>query len=222
MKKRIFTLAIVTFMSVFSAMNLTAQDNKMSMEKKQMKSEMPDLSSWPEASRMAAKEMMEKYGNPDVMNPEVLAWFNKGQWKKIHVTKMESKHSFPVEHTDMLEQCISYMVPVEKMSQLGQFDGSITFDRTQGLMSARCDVEANNILALNLANDIVTGKKSVEEARKAYGEIVKEKMNGGNPAYMQKLSFSPESKMVGDPDINTTGLTKADVMKGMQKTGKNN
>ena len=139
--------------------------------------------------------------------------------EKICINKKETKHSFPIEHTDMLQQCISYQVPVEKMSDLGKFDGSITFDRTQGLMSARCDKEGNNFLALNLANDIVTGKMTVDQARKAYGDIVKEKMNGGNPKYMQKLTFTPASGNVGDPDINTTGLTKEDVMKGMQKKG---
>jgi hypothetical protein len=132
------------------------------------------------------------------------------------VNKAETKHSFPIEHTDMLEQCISYKVPANKMSDLGRFDGSLTFDRTQGLMCARCDKEGNNLLALNLANDIVTGKKTVEEARKAYGDIVKEKMNGGNPEYMQKLTFAAQGN-AADPDTNTTGLTKEDVMKGMQK-----
>ncbi len=177
---------------------------------------MPDLKSWPEASRMAAEDMMSKYGKPDAVGAEVLGWMNKGSWIMIHVNKKETKHSFPIEHTDMLEECISYKVPVDKMDELGMFDGSITFDRTQGLMCARCDMEGNNLLALNLANDIVTGKKSVEEARKVYGDIVKEKMNGGNPEYMQKLTFAPHSNAV-DPDKNTTGLNKEDVMKGMKK-----
>ena len=205
-------MAALTF--TFIQTKSTAQDGKMSSESKS--SNMPDLTSWPEASRMAAQEMTDKYGKPDVINENVLAWMNKGNWKMIHVSKMETKHSFPIEHTDMLEQSISYKVPVEKMSDLGKFDGSVTFDRTQGMMSARCDKEGNNLLALNLANDIVTGKKTVDQARKAYGDIVKEKMNGGNPEYMQKLTFSPQGS-VGDPDKNTTGLTKEDVMKGGTK-----
>ena len=66
----------------------------------------------------------------------------------------------------------------------------------------------------------ITKKSSVAEARKRYGEIVKEKMNGGSPEYMQKLTFSPQ-KVTIDPDVNTTGLTKEDVMKGMKRTPKN-
>lgn len=178
---------------------------------------MPDLQVWPEASRMAAQEIMGKYGQPDISSDNLLVWMNKGQWKTIMVYKAETKHSFPIEHTDMLLQTMMYKVPVDKMDDLGKFDGSVTFDRTQGTMSARCDKEGNNLLALNLANDIITGKKSVEEARKAYGDFVKEKMNGGNPEYMLKLTFAAQSASAADPDMNTTGLTKEDVMKGGKK-----
>ena len=192
-------------------------DNKMSMDRKMR---MPDLGSWPEASQMAVKEITGKYGRPDGITEDELIWRNKGNWKKICISKMETKHSFPIEHTDMMQQTISYDVPEDKMDDLGKFDGSVTFDRTQGTMSARCDKEGNNMLALNLANDIITGKKTVEQARTAYGDIVKQKMNGGNPEYMQKLTFSPQPN-AADPDKNTTGLTKEDVMKGMKKANAN-
>lgn len=169
-----------------------------------------DLSMWPESSRTAAEEITAKYGRPDDVTSDELIWKNKGPWEKICVTKTESQHSFPIEHTDMLATTINYKVPTRKMDDLGRFDGSITFDRTQGTMTARCDTEANNILALNLANDIITGQKSVQRARTEYGNIIREKMNGGNPDAMDKLDFSTNSNTI-DPDINTTGLTKADV-----------
>jgi hypothetical protein len=196
-----------------------AMDKNMSMDKKaQMHQTMltANVSQWPKASRMAVEEITKKYGKPDGGTAEELIWMNKGVWEKICINKMETKHSFPVEHTDMMQTTINYKVPENKMDELGKFDGSVTFDRTQGTMSARCDLEANNFLALNLANDIVTGKKTVEEARMAYGDIVKEKMNGGSPAYMQKLTFATQGNSA-DPDINTTGLTKEDVMKGTKK-----
>ena len=133
---------------------------------------------------------------------------------------MESKHSFPIEHTDMMQTTINYNVPEDKMDDLGKFDGSVTFDRTQGTISARCDQEANNFLALNLANDIIIGKKTVEQARKAYGDIVKDKMKGRNPVYMSKLTFSPKSN-TADPDKNTTGLTKEKVSKAIAQNKMN-
>ncbi len=192
--------------------NIMATHSEMKTDNRAMST--PNVTNWPEASRMAVDEITSKYGKPDGVTADELFWLNKGVWKKICITKMESKHSFPIEHTDMMQTTISYDVPEDKMDDLGKFDGSVTFDRTQGTMSARCDKEANNFLALNLANDIIIGKKTVEQARKAYGDIVKAKMKGGNPAYMAKLSFDIKSN-TADPDKNTTGLTKEDVMKAM-------
>ena len=208
------TVAIFLLILLSGLGNLSAQD-KMTKSKNAMM--MPDVKNWPEASRMAVKEITDKYGKPDGVTNNELIWLKKGVWKKICVDKKESKHSFPIEHTDMMQTTIHYKVPGDIMDELGKFDGSVTFDRTQGTMSARCDLEGNNFLALNLANDIIMGKKSVEEARKAYGDIVKEKMNGGNPMYMQKLTFAVQEN-TADADINTTGLTKEEVMKNMKKT----
>ncbi|MBC7381782.1 MAG: hypothetical protein H7296_02170 [Bacteroidia bacterium] len=179
---------------------------------------MEQMDGWPEASRMAVEEITAKYGKADIIAPDEMIWMNKGIWKKICINKKDIKHSFPIEHTDMMQTTIMYKVPEDKMDELGAFDGSVTFDRTQGFMSARCDKEANNFLALNLAHDIITGKKTVEMARMAYGDIIKEKMNGGNPEYMQKLTFATADN-AADPDKNTTGLTKEDVMKAVKKNG---
>lgn len=208
------TILIILMVAILPFNLLIAQDTTKHAKHVMM----PDIKSWPEASRMAAEDMMSKYGQPEAYGEEILGWMNEGIWKTIHVSKEETKHSFPIEHTDMLEQCISYKVPEDKMDDLGKFDGSITFDRTQGLMCARCDMEVNNFLALNLANDIVTGKMTVEEARKRYADIIKEKMNGGDPKYMKELAFSPQNN-AADPDKNTTGLTKEEVMKAVKKSG---
>lgn len=211
------TVIIASVILITGFGNLTAQDNKMQNNKKEMM--MPDISSWPEASKMSVKEITDKYGKPDGVTADELIWLNKGVWKKICINKAETKHSFPIEHTDMMQTTIMYKVPEDKMDELGEFDGSVTFDRTQGTMSARCDKEGNNFLALNLSNDIITNKKTVEQARQAYGDIVKEKMNGGDPEYMQKLTFPTQNNTM-DADINTTGLTKEDVVKGIEKNKK--
>lgn len=175
-----------------------------------------DVSNWSTASQMAVDEITKKYGEPNGVTADELIWIKAGVWQKICITKMESKHSFPIEHTDMMQTTIMYKVPEDKMDDLGMFDGSVTFDRTQGTMSARCDKEGNNFLALNLANDIITNKKTVAQARTAYGDIVKQKMNGGNPDYMTKLIFASQSNSA-DADKNTTGLTKAEVTAAAEK-----
>jgi hypothetical protein len=213
----ILFLVLISTVTIASLVNSGYEKSKTSgFETINMKDDMPDISSWPEASQMAAKEMMDKYGKPDGTTEDMLIWKNKGMWKMIKVDKAETKHNFPIGHTDMLMQCLSFKVPMDKYDELASFDGSVAVDRTQGLLSARCDKEANNLLALNLAHDVITGKKSVEQARSEYGKIVLEKANGGDPEYMKKLMFSP-SPNSEDPDKNTTGKDKKDLEKMMMK-----
>jgi len=226
---KFFSFVLATLISLTSCTSGSTNDNQeagnasdTTMNHTKMKTDSSntvDVTNWPQASKMAADEITGKYGSPDGVTANELIWLNKGTWVKICVTKSESKHSFPIEHTDMMTTTINYKVPEDKMDELGKFDGSVTFDRTQGTMSARCDKEGNNFLALNLANDIITNKKSVEEARKMYGDIIKEKMNGGNPEYMNKLTFSIQTN-TPDPDKNTTGLTKEQVTAAIEKNKK--
>ncbi len=53
-----------------------------------------------------------------------------------------------MKHTDLLEQFIDYKVPLDKYDDLAKFDGSVGVNRTKGELSARCDAEAHNLLAL--------------------------------------------------------------------------
>jgi len=159
----------------------------------------PDLKSWPEASQKAAKEMMDKYGKPDETTQSMLIWNKNGQWLKTVVYKDEMKHLFPMAHTDVLEQWMNYQVPLELYGEIAKYDGSVTINRTNGTISARCDNEGMNILALNLAADIAGKVKSVEQARTDYGKFAMEFKNGGKPDYTQKLKFNND-KAAPDPD----------------------
>ena len=57
---------------------------------------------------------------------------------------------------------IDYRVPPELAHLILQFDGAILVDRTWGEVAGRCDVEAANVLGLNMVHELVTGKPSME------------------------------------------------------------
>jgi hypothetical protein len=78
-------------------------------------------------------------------------------------------------------------------------------------MSARCDKEAMNYLALNLAHDIFTGKRNVENAREFYAETAVEFMAGKSSEYTEKLTFNVSKEDTGDPDegMAMKGMTEA-------------
>ena len=162
---------------------------------------MPDISSWPEASQMAAKMMMDKYGKPNESTEHMLVWYNNGPWKRTIIYNEETKHIFPVDHVDVMEQVIDYQVPANKFSDLAAYDGSVTVRRTDGELSAKCDKEGANFLALNLANDVITGEKSVAQARDFYANAIKEfALQNKMSPYMGSLKFTVSKGNTGFPD----------------------
>lgn len=159
------------------------------------------IASWPEASRMAAMDMVQKYGQPQEVTASMLMWRDNGPWKWTRVFRDTIEHDFPMPHPDLLEQAIDYGAPVDKYDDLAAFDGSVIVERTKGQMSARCDKEGANFLAINLANDVATGKRTVEEARTYYAAAIKRFMSSKQmDPYMQKIQFQLPAKAAGDPD----------------------
>lgn len=158
------------------------------------------IASWPEVSKKAATAMIQKYGQPQGVTSTMLVWHSNGPWMKTIVMRDAIKHDFPMEHQDCLEQFIHYRVPPDKFDELAQYDGSVVCERTAGWLSARCDKEEANFLAINLAHMIITGKMSVEEAREEYARTINALMKGEKPQLTQRLQFDPETGGTGDPD----------------------
>ena len=156
---------------------------------------------WSEASRMAAQAMMDKYGAPDETTPTMLVWHNTGPFMHTVVHSTAVPHRFPMPHDDVLEQFVLYEVPPEMYDDLAEYDGSVMLERTSGKMSARCDKEPMNILALNLAHQIVSGEMDVEEARETYAEqAMAFKQNQPAPFTERLLFTSQPMGEAADPD----------------------
>ncbi|HXH01388.1 MAG TPA: hypothetical protein VNI56_04280 [Xanthomonadaceae bacterium] len=158
------------------------------------------IASWPKTPKDVAMKMIAKYGQPNEVTPTMLMWHDNGPWKHTMVFKQEVKHDFPGPHIDVLQQVINYKVPLDKYDDLAMYDGSVVVERTNGVISARCDLEEANFLALNLANDVATGKRSVAQARKFYAETIMAFKKGGKPAYTQALQFRVPTTRTADAD----------------------
>lgn len=159
------------------------------------------LSRWPKESRDAAQLVLDQYGEPDEASESTLTWHEPGPWKRIVATKTYYRHDFPAPHTDSVESIIDYHVPPDKVTQIADFDGSVIVERTAGEVSARCHDEQANFLALNLMHDLVSGEKSVEEAREYYAkEFVDHRRKKPTP-YMEQLRFPTGAGETADPDV---------------------
>ncbi len=197
---------ILSFVLMCTVMgNLQSQDMKA------------QINDWPETAKKAAQTMMEKYGEPTEQTPTLLIWKNTGPFTHTMVYKEEIQHDFPMPHKDVLEQVLNYDVPVDKYDDLAEFDGSVIVERTQGTMAARCDKEAANILALNLANDIIKGTKSVQEAREFYGEAMMAMLKGDKKDYLKELQFEVTKTNVTNTDETTMDMSMVEKLKSEMK-----
>lgn len=144
---------------------------------------------WPESSSAAAKDMIVKYGDPHETTSNSLIWRNVAPFKEIIVHKEVYPHRFPLLHQNALEHVVDYKAPVEKLDDVWRYNGSIVINRTTGEMSSFADNEPMNILALNLAHQVLTSRMSADAARVTFGKETMNYMNGNKTAYTQVLSF---------------------------------
>jgi hypothetical protein len=160
------------------------------------------LLSWQGPSRDGAYQIIHKYGLPNEATASRLIWYNNGPWKRTIIHRDVVPHHFPAPHYDYLQQFIDYRTPVDKFDDLVRYDGSVYPDRTGGEVSAKCDKEAMNILALNLFNEIVLGQRSIENARVFYAATAAKynKEHISSP-YTEGLLF-PKQYHTADPDVS--------------------
>jgi hypothetical protein len=161
------------------------------------------IKQWGNVSQKSAHKMIEKYGPPNEAAPSGMICYNNGCWKRTIVTRDEIPHNSPAPHVDVSEQVINYKVPIEKVSDLAAFDGSVIVERTKGEVAARCDLEAVNFLSLNLMHDIVGGSLAVEQAREKYAESISAYLMNRPAPYSERLLFEPPAENTRDVDAGT-------------------
>jgi hypothetical protein len=170
---------------------------------------------WPKMARSAAEEIVRKYGMPNEATPSRLTWFDNGPWKRTAVIRDEIPHNFPQPHTDVVEQAIPYEVPLEKVAEVLEFDGSLVIERTRGEVIARCDMEAANIASLNLMHDIVTGRLTAGEARKEMAEVASAYVLNRSSPYAEGFQFELSPVPIGYADHTVIG--PAMLKQGLEK-----
>ncbi len=163
------------------------------------------IEGWPEAQKNVARQMLAKYGPQNEATPTKLFWYRNSPWKRTILSSDIVAHNRPTPHSDFLTQVIDYRVPPDKFDDIARFDGSILLDRTRGELAARCDSEAANVLGLNMVHEIVTGKRSVENARETSAQNTVTYNLGRAAPYAERLLFEVPEGGTEDLDESTIG-----------------
>lgn len=146
------------------------------------------IAAWPIVSRLTAGFLIEKYGAPNVVSPAELTWVDNAPWKKTMVHKEGLLRSAPRR---IVHQTVGYDVPKGKLAALEAMDMGLKADRGRKELSAAGESEEANFLALNLANDVISGRMDVQDAKDAYGRTLALSAAGKSSPYTEGLAFEP-------------------------------
>lgn len=147
---------------------------------------------WPPAQRAAARALIEKYGRPAQYDSHALAWFNNGIWKRTIIYRRGQTRGKNRDR-EFLQQTVGYIVPADKIAALTKFDQRLEVSQTAGEMTFTSDREATNLLALNLADEIVTGKRTVASARAFFLRTTILAAAGKSSPYRRDLRFGVDN-----------------------------
>jgi len=161
-----------------------------------------NLAAWPEAERRLGAQLMTKYGAPAEVTPRQVTWINSGPWARTTLYKEGPTHNFASPHRNVLEQAVLYKVPVDKLVALAQFNRSLVVDLARGELVSASDSEEINFLTVNVADDVIKGQRTAEEARIYFAQLVRAKMIKEPEKELRTLKFAPakSSKETADLD----------------------
>ena len=142
-----------------------------------------ELAGWPQGSRRAAQRMMLKYGPPDEATPRALTWNDNGPWKRTIVHRDAGR--------DVLEQIAGYHVPNDRYDVIGHLPGNVSAERGRDELSARAPDEPLNFLYLNLADEVISGRRDAESAVALYRQTQALTASGKTSPYTESLLFAP-------------------------------
>jgi hypothetical protein len=175
------------------------------------------IADWPAAPKTVGEKLIDHYGPPNEATPTKLFWYRNGPWARTELSADEVVHNFPTPHTDFLTQYVDYPVDTQRASELVRFDGSVIIDRTAGQIGSRCDHEPFNMLTLNLAVEIMEGRRTVEDARELYGDTAAAFVMGRDAPYAEKLLLDQPAGNTADPDESIVASDMVEQMKEKTK-----
>ncbi|MCR4294158.1 MAG: hypothetical protein NUW21_01385 [Elusimicrobia bacterium] len=141
------------------------------------------LNTWYDSPRREAERLIELYGPPDDVAPALATWREREPFKRIAVHG-DSPDTY-------LEHVIGYRAPPEALEALSRFGHGVRFNPENEELSARSNLDSLNYLALNLADEVVKGERTPEDADAFYVRTARFATFGKSAAYMERLRFEP-------------------------------
>jgi hypothetical protein len=152
------------------------------------------IAGWPERSKELAEALIQKYGLPDGVREAQLSWTRARPWAEVVVYR----DALACGRPNGFEQSVAYEVPVGKWRELDALDRGVDYDPVARELVAHTDRETTNFLALNLADEVIRGRRTAAQAREFYDRTLALSSAGKSSSYMRRLLFRPDEPRAGD------------------------
>lgn len=145
------------------------------------------ISKWGELPRGLAAGLLEKYGEPDEMTPGWLTWRRRGifLWMTVY-----SGEGFP-RRWGLLEQSVAYPLSKPGQADVAALRLGVDYDPSVGTLTVSAESEEAAFLALNVAHDVLQGRRVPAEAREFYRKTMDLSLSGKSSPYTSGLLFKP-------------------------------
>lgn len=163
------------------------QHEKAKAQSDSLKAAQSVIDGWPERPRALAAALIQEHGAPDEIAKAQLTWRGRGAWALITVFRDAES----AERPNRLLESVSYEVAVRRWRTLNAFGRGVTYDPIRRELLARSDSEETNILALNLADEVIRARRTPADAAAFYDKTLKLSFSGKSSPYMRKLMFTP-------------------------------
>ena len=166
------------------------------------------ISSWPKESEKLARVLIKRHGNPHEAMPSMLLWHYTEPWLRTIVHRDGVHHNFPKAHLDLLEQVISYQVPVDRIVEIAKYDGSVSINQTAGEVTVRCEDESMNFVTANLMHLIAINQIDATTARRRHLQIVMGMRIGWQDEMCLGLQFTIANPYIPQFDPDRRSVTR--------------
>jgi hypothetical protein len=150
------------------------------------------IGNWSDFCRLSASVLIDKYGTPDEIDASRLVWRDRNLVKSIAVWDVPSQFEAG-GGAGNVETTVSYAVPRSREGALAAFSAGVRVSRDAAELSARSTSDAVNFLSLNLADAVIQGRKTPEQARDSFDRAIELSAAGKSSPLMQGLMFLPKA-----------------------------
>lgn len=149
------------------------------------------ISDWPTFSRVTAELAVSRYGLPEIVTPEALTWNAAGPWMKTVIYRTGRQHAYPQKHEDIIRQSMVFEVSAAKAAALAKMDMGLSVEGNPTVISVLSDSEESNMLAMNLAHEVVGGQRTPADARAFFRKTIELSAQGKNSPYTEVILSVP-------------------------------